>query len=111
MKALEKEPARRYQRMIEMLAALTRFLQGWDRQTRELAGQASDLYQQVEQLLTDRPTGAPVEAVAAAALLQDLPLFQERGAEVLRVVPFRRAKIVDILRVLEEQRDKLLAGR
>jgi len=39
--------------------------------------------------------------VAAAPLLRDLPLFQERGAEVLKVVPFRRAKIVEILDLLE----------
>jgi serine/threonine protein kinase len=111
MKALEKDPARRYQRMVEMLAGLTRFLQGWDRQTREIAGRACDLYQDNARLLSLRQTREPgraPEAVAADALLADLPLFQDRGADVLKVVPFRRVKILDILRVLEEQHAQLV---
>ena len=47
---------------------------------------------------------------AAAALLRDLPLFQDRGADVLKVVPFRRAKITEIVNALQEQRERLTAG-
>jgi serine/threonine-protein kinase len=113
MKALEKDPALRYQRIIEMLASLTRFLQGWDRQTREIALKACEQYQENERLLAARAgrTGGAPEEVAAAALLRDLPLFQDRGAEVLKVVPFRRGKITEIARVLQEQHDRLLAER
>lgn len=112
MKALEKDSARRYQRMVEVLASLTRFLQAWDRQTREIAGKACDLYAETERLLAERQArGGPVEEVAAAPLLRDLPLFQDRGAEVLRVVPFRRARITEIARVLQEQHDRLVAER
>ena len=51
-------------------------------------------------------------ARAAAPLLADLPMFQDRGAEVLKLVPFRRARIVDIARALKEQHDRLVsAGR
>jgi eukaryotic-like serine/threonine-protein kinase len=110
MKALEKDPAKRYQRMVDMLASLTRFLQGWDRQTREIAGKACELYQENARLIAARKEqGLPGgdEEVAAAAFLRDLPLFQDRGAEVLKVVPFRRAKINEIVRVLDEQRSRL----
>src|SRR5262245_33228412 len=44
MKALEKDPAQRYQRTVEMLASLTRFLQAWDRQTRDIALHAFERY-------------------------------------------------------------------
>ncbi|MEO8070180.1 MAG: serine/threonine-protein kinase [Acidobacteriota bacterium] len=112
MKALEKEPERRYQRMVEMQASLTRFLQGWDRQTREIALKACEQYHENERLLAARGASGtqPPEEVAAAPLLRDLPLFQDRGADVLKVVPFRRAKIAEIVRVLQEQRYRLVAG-
>jgi len=104
MKALEKDPAARYQHMIEMLAALMRFRQAWDRETRELAIKACDQYRENERLLAERGAG---EDVAAAVLLRDLPLFQERGADVLKVMPFRRSTILEITRLLGEQRSRL----
>jgi serine/threonine-protein kinase len=114
MKALEKDPAHRYQRMIEMLASLTRFMQAWDRQTREIASQTFTRYTENAALLEARRAsgwtpgaGDPDGEVAADALLRDLPLFQERGAEVLKVVPFRRARIQEILGALDAQRDRL----
>ena len=111
MKALEKDPAKRYQRMVEMLASLMKFLQAWERQTRDLALKAFELYQENERLLAEKKAKDPssVEEVAAAPLLRDLAMFQDRGAEVLKVVPFRRAKITDVLRVLQEQRTRLTA--
>jgi serine/threonine protein kinase len=109
MKALEKEPASRYQHMVEMMASLTRFRQSWDRQTRDLALLACSQYQENERLLAARAAaGGPVEEVAAVPLLRDLPLFQDRGAEVLKVVPLRRARIMEIMKALEAQRDRLL---
>jgi serine/threonine-protein kinase len=109
MKALEKDPADRYQHMVEMLASLMRFRQGWDRQTRELAIKACDQYQENERLIAaqGRAGDGPDGEVAAAPLLRDLPLFQERGAEVLEVVPFRRTTILEITRLLAEQRERL----
>jgi serine/threonine protein kinase len=115
MKALEKDPAKRYQRTIEMLASLTRFLQAWDRQTREIALQAFERYGENAKLIEargPRPAVAdgpdPDAEVAANPLLRELPLFQDRGADVLKVVPFRRARIQEILATLEAQRDRLL---
>jgi serine/threonine protein kinase len=115
MKALEKDPAKRYQRTIEMLASLTRFLQAWDRQTRGIALQAFERYGENAKLIDargPRPAGAdgpdPDGEVAANPLLRELPLFQDRGADVLKVVPFRRARIQEILATLEAQRDRLL---
>jgi serine/threonine-protein kinase len=109
MKALEKDPAARYPHMVEMMARLTRFRQAWDRQTRELAMLACSQYEENERLLGERSAaGGPVEEVAAVPLLRDLPLFQDRGADVLKVVPLRRARIVEIMKALESQRDRLL---
>jgi serine/threonine-protein kinase len=113
MKALEKDPAARYQRMVDMLVALTGFSQAWERETREIAQQAFDEYREVERLLAGRQAAAPdrpAEEVAAAPLLRDLPLFQDRGAEVLKVVPLRRARVEDVRRVLREQRERLREG-
>jgi serine/threonine-protein kinase len=111
MKALEKDPAQRYPRMIDLLASLTRFLQTWERQTREIAMRALEQYRENERLLAARAAagGAAADEVAAAPLLRHLPLFQDRGADVLKVVPFRRARILEIVRVLKEQRDRLVA--
>jgi hypothetical protein len=115
MKALEKDPAKRYQRIIEMLASLTRFLQAWDRHTRDIAIQAFERYAENARLIEargPRPAGAaepdPDAEVAANPLLRELPLFQDRGADVLKVVPFRRARIQEILGTLEAQHDRLL---
>jgi serine/threonine protein kinase len=115
MKALEKDPAKRYQRTIEMLASLTRFLQAWDRQTRGIAVKAFERYAENAKIIEargPRPPGAaepdPDAEVAANPLLRELPLFQDRGADVLKVVPFRRARILEILAALEAQRDRLL---
>jgi len=113
MKAIEKDPDRRYQHMVEMLASLTRFRQTWDRQTRELAIAACEQYRENERLLAERQAagGHAGEEVAAAPLLRDLPLFHDRGAEVLKVVPMRRERIREIMNVLEEQRDRLIGHR
>jgi len=114
MKALEKDPANRYQRSVEMLASLTRFLQAWDRQTRDIALQAFERYTENAKLIeASGPRPAAVEPdpdaeVAANPLLRELPLFQDRGADVLKVVPFRRARIQEILAALEAQRHRLL---
>jgi len=107
MKALEKDPAKRYQRMVELLMSLTKFLQAWDRETREMASKACVLYHDVERLLAERHA---TDEVAAAPFLRDLPLFAERGGDVLTVVPFRRAKIAEITQALVAQRGRLDAG-
>jgi len=106
-KAMEKDPANRYQHMVEMMAALTKFLQAYDRQTREIAAKACEAFNENARLIAERKL---TEEVAAVPFLRDLPLFQDRGAEVLKVVPFRRAKITEIMRVLEEQHARLAAG-
>ena len=115
MKALEKDPAHRYQRTVEMLASLTRFLQAWDRQTREIAIHAFERYGENAKLIEARRAAGgatdpadPDSDVAANPILRELPLFQERGAEVLKVVPFRRARIQEILAALDAQRDRLV---
>jgi serine/threonine-protein kinase len=113
MKSLEKAPEDRYPRMVEMLMALTAFLQSYQRQTREIAQQAFEEYRATEQAIADwraAHPGAPVEEVAAAALLKDLPLFQDRGAEVLKVVPLARTRVNEIRQALLLQRQRLAGG-
>jgi serine/threonine-protein kinase len=106
MQALEKEPEKRYQRMIEMLQALMKFMQGWDRQTRELALKACERYQENAKLIAAK---GMTEDVAAVPFLKDLPMFQDRGADVLKVMPFRRARILEIAKALDEQRARLMS--
>ncbi len=116
-RALEKDPDRRYQQIQEMLADLARFVQTYERGTRELALKAYDRYREVERMLADRVELAraielQVEpaGVAVAPLLQDLPLFQEIGGDVLRVVPFRRGRVTEILQRLETQHEELVTS-
>jgi serine/threonine-protein kinase len=114
MKALEKDPTQRYQRIVEMLASLTKFMQSWDRETRQIAAQAFERYAENAALIAGRPpaaAGDPDAEVAADPFLRELPLFQDRGPEVLKVVPFRRARIQEIVAALDAQRDRLLTAK
>jgi hypothetical protein len=113
-RALEKDPARRYQRIQDMLADLARVQQAFDRQTRALATRACDRYREIEQMLDDgaqlaAQLGVAVEPeeVAVAPMLRELPLFQDHGADVLRLVPMRRAKVAEITRLLQRQYETL----
>lgn len=112
MKALEKRPDDRYPRMLDMLVALSGFLQAWGAETRALAVAACEAYHENARLLASRAGagGEAVEDVAAVPLLRDLPLFQERGGDVLKVVPFRREKVLEIARVLADQHARLTAS-
>jgi len=89
-----------------------RFLQGWERQTREMAIKACERFQENAKLIAEKnvrdASGAP-EDVAAVPFLKDLPMFQDRGADVLKVMPFRRARIVEITRALDEQHSRLVS--
>ena len=113
MKSLEKDPDNRYARMVDMLVALTAFLQSYQKQTREIALKAFEEYGENDRLLaawrTQHPT-AVAEEVAAAPFLRDLPLFQDRGAEVLKVVPLGRSRVEQIRKALRDQRERLAGG-
>jgi len=113
-RALEKRPAERYQQMQEMLVDLTRFAQRFEQVSRELANKAADRYRAIERLLEERSSlagelGITVEPeeVVVASELRDLPLFDGMGGEVLRVVPFRRARIAQLVEALDDQYDRL----
>jgi serine/threonine-protein kinase len=113
-RALEKDPSRRYQQMQDMVADLARFLQAYDQQTRERCLRSAEVFQKVEDLIAERRALAatlqvdlPHEEVSVLPMLRELPLFGERGADVFRVVPFRRAAVTDILERLEQQSSDL----
>ena len=87
MKALEKDPTHRYQRIVEMLASLTKFMQSWDRETRQIAARAFERYAENAALIAGRPpaaAGDPDAEVAAdpvPARAAPLPGTRARCAE------------------------------
>ncbi len=112
--ALHKDPAERYQQMQDMLADFGRFQQGYDHATRELALKARERYLEIAGMLSEagrltRELGVEWsgEEVAVVPLIRDLPQFKDRGADVLRLVPFRRARVSEMLSALQHQRDSL----
>jgi serine/threonine protein kinase len=110
MKALAKPSAARYADMGQLLADLVRFEQEFDNQTRAMAAAARDLAIEVTTLARERAaqSGRPV-APFSDALLDRYPVLEERGAEALGVVPFRRAALTAIREDLGRRRLELQA--
>jgi hypothetical protein len=114
-RALEKDPRRRYQHMQEMQVDLTRFGQRFEQQTRQLAVKVAERCREIEGLLQARAAAAAElgiaiepERLAIADALQDLPLFEEMGGDVLRAVPFSRARIQQFTVQLDAQYESLI---
>lgn len=97
MKALAKQSPARYADMGQLLADLVRFEQDFDNETRAMAAATRDLAVEVTTLARQRAahSGLPV-APFSDALLDRYPVLEERGAEALGVVPFRRAALTAI---------------
>lgn len=110
MKALAKQSAARYADMGQLLADLVRFEQDFDNETRAIAAAARDLALEVTTLARERAgqSGRPV-APFSDALLDRYPVLEERGAEALGVVPFRRAALTAIREDLGRRRLELQA--
>jgi serine/threonine protein kinase len=108
MKALAKQSAARYADMGQLLADLVRFEQDFDNETRAMAAAARDLAIEVTTLARQRAaqSGRPV-APFSDALLDRYPVLEERGAEALGVVPFRRAALTAIREDLGRRRLEL----
>ncbi len=114
MRALRKEPEARYQQMQDMLGDLTRFQQKFDQATRALALKVRDKYldtigmlAEAKQLATHLAVPWDDEEVAITPLVRDLPAFQSRGADVFVSVPFRRGRLNEMTRLLQQQRESL----
>lgn len=110
MKALAKQSAARYADMGQLLADLVRFEQDFDNETRAMAAAARDLALEVTTLAREREaqSGRPV-APFSDALFDRYPVLEERGAEALGVVPFRRAALTAIREDLGRRRLELQA--
>jgi serine/threonine protein kinase len=97
-KALAKSVTRRYQELGELLADLTRFQRDYDRESREMA------------LRCERPNCSASSNRHAAnrragylqlTLRERYPVLEDRGAEALGVVPFRRQAVREIQQEIE----------
>jgi serine/threonine-protein kinase len=110
MKALAKQSADRYADMGQLLADLVRFEQDFDNETRAIAAAARSVAVEVTALAREREaqSGRPV-APFSDALLDRYPVLEERGAEALGVVPFRRAALTAIREDLGRRRLELQA--
>jgi serine/threonine protein kinase len=113
-RALAKSLSRRYQELGELLADLTRFQREYDRESRDMALAVRGRAQELEQALASRrEAGRPVEddtgELFSLHLRERYPVLEDRGAEALGVVPFRRQAVREI-QLEVEQRLRRLSG-
>jgi len=113
-RALAKSITRRYQELGEMLADLTRFQREYDRESRDLAlgvrVRVQALQQRLgEQLARDGRTIGP-EDLFSLALRERYPVLEDRGADALGIVPFRRQAVRDIERDIDARLVSLASG-
>ena len=107
-RALAKTVTRRYQEVGEVLADLTRFQREYDRESREMALAVRERALELQRLLDLRaqrlgPQGAPAEDLFSLELRERYPVLEDRGAEALGVVPFRRQAVREIQREVEHR--------
>ena len=103
-KALAKSTTDRYKDMGALLADLVRFEREYDRESRDIALSARHEARALSDLVAERlrladKLGVLTDASDSPfsdALLDRYPLLEERGAEALGVVPFRRSTLVEI---------------
>jgi hypothetical protein len=95
---------RRYQELGELLADLTRFQREYDRESREMALAVRRRAEELQRLI-DRhtPAGRPElrDDLFSLTLRERYPVLEDRGAEALGVVPFRRQAVREIQREIE----------
>ncbi len=104
LKSLAKSTTDRYRDMGALLADLVRFERDYDGESRTLALSARTEARELAGLVTERLKLADKigvitdasESPFSDALLDRYPLLEERGADALGVVPFRRGTLVEI---------------
>jgi serine/threonine-protein kinase len=107
-RALAKSVTRRYQELGELLADLTRFQREYDRESREMALAVRGRAQELERLLIARQdAGRSAEddtgELFSLRLRERYPVLDDRGAEALGVVPFRRQAVREIQHEIEDR--------
>lgn len=115
MKALAKEPERRYQQCQDLLTDLMRFKRYYENETRRIAEGARAIYQGIESLLVANVAAEQALGLTAAersspvleALSARFPVFADRRAEAFNAFPFERSRIVVIADELTAEQDRL----
>jgi len=105
-KALAKSVTRRHQELGELLAELTRFQRDYDRESREMALQVRRRAQELQSLLAGlQSRGTPTldGELFSLALRERYPVLEDRGAEALGLVPFRRQSVREIQQDVESR--------
>ncbi len=115
-KALAKSTTDRYKDMGALLADLVRFEREYDRESRDMALSARHEARALADLVAERLRLADKLGVLTDAsdspfsdtLLDRYPLLEERGADALGVVPFRRGTLVEIRRDLASRHEEVV---
>jgi serine/threonine-protein kinase len=105
-KALGKSVTRRHQELGELLADLTRFQREYDRESRDMALQVRRRAQELQALLgrlQTRGTPALEGELFSLTLRERYPVLEDRGAEALGLVPFRRQAVREIQQDIESR--------
>jgi serine/threonine protein kinase len=111
-RALAKSVTRRYQELGELLTDLTHFQRDYDRQSRERAVAVRARVLDLQRALQHRATTGrdPAdEDLFSLALRERYPVLEDKGADALGVVPFRRQAVHEIAEEVE-RRLRVLAG-
>jgi serine/threonine protein kinase len=105
-KALAKSVARRHQELGELLGDLTRFQREYDRESREMALQVRKRALELSGLLEQvraRGGNAGDGELFSLALRERYPVLEDRGADALGLVPFRRQTVREIQKDIESR--------
>jgi serine/threonine-protein kinase len=116
-RALAKSVTRRYQELGEVLADLTRFQREYDRESREMAiavrARVLELQRAIEQLAAaggEPDKKVQPEDLFSLALRERYPVLDDRGADALGIVPFRRNAVQAIQQEVESRLQSVAAG-
>jgi serine/threonine-protein kinase len=113
-RALAKSITARYQELGEMLADLTRFQREYDRQSRDLAlgvrVRAQALQQRLAEQAAQEGRTFRTEDLFSVQLRERYPVLEDRGADALAIVPFRRQAVRDIERDIDARLVALASG-
>jgi len=107
-KALAKDLTRRYQDLGALLGDLTRFQRDYDRESRAMATTVRQRARELQKLVERRNelavrVGAAPEDVFSLPLRERYPILEDRGADALGAVPFRRQVVREIQEDIESR--------
>jgi serine/threonine protein kinase len=117
-RALAKPLTRRYQELGELLADVTRFQRAYDRESRELALAVRQRVVELQATIEQRrragglPTGdsALADDLFGVELRERYPVLDDRGADALGTMPFRRRAITEIREHVEQRFARLASA-